>query len=161
MLPDQLTELLIVGQVAIAMLLGAFIGLEREVQEKPAGLRTHMLVAGAATLFVALSDYVVNELSSQYGGGVISSDPVRIIAAVVTGVSFLGAGTIIRQKPGGHIEGLKTAASLLFAASEGIAVGLSLWILALGVTGLALFTLRIMPSIKPFFLHSQDKQEGE
>ncbi len=160
MLHRVIGELLTVGQVAAAMVLGAFIGAEREVQEKPAGLRTHMLVAGSATLLVALSNHVIRELSNQFGGVVISSDPVRVIAAVITGVSFLGAGTIIRQRPGGHIEGLTTAASLLFAASAGIAVGLSLWVLAVGVTGLALFTLRVVPSIKPFFLRSKEKKDG-
>ena len=66
MLYRVIRELLTVGKVAAAMILGAFIGVEREVKDKPAGLRTHMLVAGAATLLVALSNHVIRELSNQF-----------------------------------------------------------------------------------------------
>jgi putative Mg2+ transporter-C (MgtC) family protein len=90
-------QLQILGEVALAMLLGAVLGLEREIAHKPAGLRTHMMVAGAAALLVALGDIIVRHFDARMGQTVVQSDPLRIIEAVITGVSFLGAGTIIRR----------------------------------------------------------------
>jgi putative Mg2+ transporter-C (MgtC) family protein len=136
------TEFEILAHVAIAMLLGALIGLEREFKDKPAGLRTHMLVAGAAALLVSLGDVVTSQFHLDLGGQVIQADPIRIMEAVITGVSFLGAGTIIRSRAGGHVEGLTTAASLLFAAAVGICAALWQIVLALGITALVLVTLR-------------------
>jgi putative Mg2+ transporter-C (MgtC) family protein len=122
--------------------MGAIIGLEREFKDKPAGLRTHMLVAGAAALLVSLGDVVTNQFHLELGGQVVQADPIRIMEAVITGVSFLGAGTIIRSRAGGQVEGLTTAATLLVAAALGICIALSQIVLALGVTALVLITLR-------------------
>jgi putative Mg2+ transporter-C (MgtC) family protein len=132
----------ILAYVGLAMVLGAVIGFEREIEDKPAGLRTHMLVAGAAALFVALGGVVVRRFGVGLGNDLVRSDPVRIIQAVVTGVSFLGAGTILRHGAKHHVEGLTTAASILFAAAVGVCVALSQLVLAVGVTVLVLFTLR-------------------
>jgi putative Mg2+ transporter-C (MgtC) family protein len=136
------TEFQILAYVAVAMLLGAIVGLEREFKDKPAGLRTHMLVSGAAAVLVALGDVVVSYFQLEFGGQVVQTDPIRIIGAVITGISFLGAGTIIRSKVGGQVEGLTTATTLLIAAAVGICVALSQIILALGITVLVLITLR-------------------
>jgi putative Mg2+ transporter-C (MgtC) family protein len=140
----QGTDFEILAYVAVAMLLGAIIGLEREFKEKPAGLRTHMLVAGAAALLVSLGDVVTSQFQLELGGQVVQSDPIRIIEAVITGVSFLGAGTIIRHRGKNQVEGLTTAASLLFAASLGVCIALSRAMLAVGLTLLVLVTLRGM-----------------
>ncbi len=128
--------------VALAVLLGAAIGFEREIEDKPAGLRTHMLVAGAAALLVALGDVIIQHFNVALGSELVRSDPTRIIQAVVTGVSFLGAGTIIRHSSTRQVEGLTTAASILFAAAVGVCVALSQLVLAVGVTALVLVTLR-------------------
>ena len=132
-------QLKIVFYVIVSMFLGAAVGFDRELADKPAGLRTHMLVAGSATLLVALGQIIVREyhVDSQ----IVRTDPIRIISAIITGVSFLGAGTIIR---GGsdRVKGLTTAASLLFVAAVGICVALSKLVLAVGVTIIALLTLR-------------------
>ena len=101
-----------------------------------------MLVAGAAALLVTLGDVVTSQFHLDLGGQVIQADPIRIMEAVITGVSFLGAGTIIRSRAGGHVEGLTTAASLLFAAAVGICAALWQIVLALGITALVLVTLR-------------------
>jgi putative Mg2+ transporter-C (MgtC) family protein len=135
-------ELKILACVALAILLGAVIGLEREFEGKPAGLRTHMLVAGAAALLVTLGDVVVEHFAVDVGGQLVRSDPVRIIEAVITGVSFLGAGTILRRGGLSQVEGLTTAASILFTAAVGVSVALSQFVIALGATGLVLVTLR-------------------
>jgi putative Mg2+ transporter-C (MgtC) family protein len=132
----------ILAGVALAMILGGATGLEREAKDKPAGLRTHMLVAGAAAFLVALSDVAIQRFSADLATGLVRSDPIRIIEAVITGISFLGAGTILRHKGSDHVEGLTTAASLLFVAALGICVALSQVLLAIGVTALVLVTLR-------------------
>lgn len=135
-------ELIILGDVALAMLLGAFIGLEREFKDKPAGLRTHILVAGASALLVALGDVIATQFYLDLGGQVVQADPTRIMEAVIIGVSFVGAGTIIRSRDGSEVEGLTTAASLLVSAGVGICVVLSQIVLAVGITILVLVTLR-------------------
>lgn len=143
-------EVAILIQLAAAMLLGALIGLDREAAQQPAGLRTHMLVAGASALLIALGELTVEQLTGELGGQVIGADPIRIIASIITGVSFLGAGTIIRtrQTPEGDVKGLTTAASLLFVSVVGITVALSQWILAIGATLIALLVLRLIPFLE-------------
>jgi putative Mg2+ transporter-C (MgtC) family protein len=130
----------ILGQVAIAMALGGLIGLEREFADKPAGLRTHMLIAGAAALLVGLGDTMIRRFGAA--GDLVRSDPTRVIEAVVAAVGFLGAGMIIRRGGTDQVEGLTTAASVLFAAAVGICVALTEFLLAIGVTALDLATLR-------------------
>jgi putative Mg2+ transporter-C (MgtC) family protein len=133
----------ILGEVAIAMVLGGLIGLEREFADKPAGLRTHMLIAGAAALLVGLGDAMIRRFGAA--GDLVRSDPTRVIEAVVTAVGFLGAGMIIRRGDD-RVGGLTTAASVLFAAAVGICVALTEYLLAIGVTVLDLATLR---GVKP------------
>ena len=136
------SQLRILSLVALAMGLGAVIGFERELADKPAGLRTHMIVAGAASLFVALGDVLVRHFDMGISHDVLRTDPIRVIEAVITGVSFLGAGTIIRAESDRRVEGLTTAASILLAAAVGVCVTMTQITLAVGVTALALLTLR-------------------
>ncbi|MGH8397940.1 MAG: MgtC/SapB family protein [Gammaproteobacteria bacterium] len=139
---DWQTQLIIIGQVILAMILGGLIGFERELANKPAGFRTHTLVAGAAALFMAVAAAAENYLHLS---GTVVIDPLRVAAAIVTGVSFLGAGTIFRSS-GEHskVGGLTTAATIWTAAAVGIAVALGQLIAAIGVTILALIVLRGM-----------------
>lgn len=134
------TQFAIIGEVALAILLGGLIGLERELSRKPAGLRTHMLVAGASALLVCLSRVIMTEISLEPSApALIRFDPVRIIEAIVTGLGFIGAGTIIRNnQEKGSIEGLTTAASILFAGAIGISVAIHQFFLAAGATILVL-----------------------
>src|ERR1051325_6240738 len=104
---DFTFELQTLGYVAAGMALGGAIGFERELADKPAGMRTHMLVAGAAALLVALGDKLIEHFSKY--DGLIRGDPIGLIAVTVTGVSFLGAGTIIRRDHQSPVEGLTTA----------------------------------------------------
>lgn len=110
--------------VAFSILLGGLIGLEREIADKPAGLRTHMLVAGASTLLVILGDFMIRQYSGSPLVDAVMADPIRIMEAIITGISFLGAGTIIFRNREESVEGLTTAASILFAAAIGITVAL-------------------------------------
>ncbi len=134
----MINQLQLLGMVALSIVLGGLIGFDRELADKPAGLRTHMLVAGSATLLVGLAPVLVTGFAAD--PALVQSDPVRVMEAVITGVAFLGAGTIIRQKAG--VEGLTTAASLLFVAAVGMTVALSQYALALGLTVLNLLVLR-------------------
>ena len=139
-----MSELEILGTVVVALILGGLIGLEREDAEKPAGLRTHMLVAAAAALFVDLGDVMIVHFNQRTLGNMVQADPLRLIEALAAGISFLGAGTILRRKHGESVEGLTTAASILFTAGLGISVALSQYIVAVGATLLALITLRLI-----------------
>ena len=117
----------------VSLALGTVVGWERQVGRKPAGLRTHALVCMGSTLFVLLTVHA----ASDYGGGTV--DPTRIIHGVVTGVGFLGAGSILRQE--GFVHGLTTAASIWIVAAIGVAVGVHAWSLAITGTVLALVVL--------------------
>jgi putative Mg2+ transporter-C (MgtC) family protein len=137
-----MTQLRMLLDVALAMALGSVIGLERELARKSAGLRTHMLVAGAAAMLVEGARGLLEQFVITGASPLVRFDPIPVITAVVTAVGFLGAGTIIRQPQGEHVEGLTTAASMLFAATVGTAASLRLYALAVGATLLALVTLR-------------------
>ena len=128
-------------KVVFAMFLGGLMGLERELANKPAGLRTHMLVAGSSSLLVVLGDVMITNYGGGTLGGVIQTDPIRIMEAIITGISFLGAGTIIFRNRDETVEGLTTAASILFAAAIGIAVALHRYLLATILTVIAIVIL--------------------
>jgi putative Mg2+ transporter-C (MgtC) family protein len=97
-------QLEILAYVALAMVLGAVLGVDREIAHRPAGLRTHMMVSGAAALLVALGELIVRNFEAEQGHTLIQTDPLRVIEAVITGVSFLGAGTILRRLNSGSRE---------------------------------------------------------
>lgn len=132
----------LLGQVAFAMVLGGLLGLERELAGKPAGLRTHMFVAGAAAVVMLLGDVLVTRFTLEEATGTVQTDPIRLFEAIIAGISFLGAGAIIRNEAGSRVEGLTTAASLLFVATLGIAVGIRSYGFAVGLSLLGLFVSR-------------------
>lgn len=134
----------ILAEVCGAVAIGGAVGLERESANRPAGLRTHSLVCATATLLVGLSDLLVDRFASTTLPDVVRADPIRIVEAVVTGVSFLGAGTIFVDRSARSVEGLTTAASLLAVAALGVAIGLGQYVLALAVTLLVLVLLRVV-----------------
>jgi putative Mg2+ transporter-C (MgtC) family protein len=122
----------------IAMVLGGLIGLEREKQNKPAGLRTHVLIAAAACLFLFLGKHLSIGLSQRLPEDAMGIDPTRILHAIIVGISFIGAGTILKSREDQVIRYLTTAATVLVAAGIGIAVGAHLYVLAAGATVLTL-----------------------
>lgn len=141
-------QITIMTQVALAMLLGGLIGFERELADKPAGLRTHIIVAAASALFMALGDPLLEHFKQYAQDSLVRADPTRIVHAIITGISFLGAGTIFRHQEGEHVEGLTTAASILLASAIGICVGLDQWLLAFNITLLCLLVLRGLKPIE-------------
>lgn len=127
-------------RIAIAGVLGAAVGLERELRAKEAGTRTHFLVAMGSALFTILSQYGFDESLKIYSS-FASFDPSRIAAQVVTGIGFIGAGTIIFQK---HVvKGLTTAAGLWATAAIGMTGATGLYALAIGSTVLVLCCLEV------------------
>lgn len=132
---------------AYAMLLGGVIGFERELKNRPAGFRTHTLVAGAAALLMALSQlpmWVEPALSPI----TLRADPLRLVEAVIAGVSFIGAGTIFARRQEDHVAGITTAASLLMVAVIGLLVGLHHFVLATAATALTLGVLIMLSYIE-------------
>lgn len=131
-------------KLLLSFVLGGIVGFEREAHEKPAGLRTHILVAMAATLFTLLS------LSNAFGDPAeIARDPARVASGILTGMGFLGAGVIISVH--GHVKGITTAASLWITAAVGMAVGIGEYGLAIFTTFLVLLTLTVLVWIEKRF----------
>ncbi len=127
-------------RLAVAALLGGSIGFERECRAKDAGVRTHFLVALGSALFMILSQYGFNDLAGHFPH--LSYDPSRIASQVVTGIGFIGAGTIIFQK---HvIKGLTTAAGLWVTSAIGLTCGSGMYTLAIATTLLVLICLETL-----------------
>ncbi len=125
-------------RLILAAILGGVIGLEREISGKPAGLRTNLLICVGATLLTELS-VAVSNLAAP---GVRTADPARIAAQIVSGIGFLGAGTIIQAR--GSVVGLTTAATLWVVAAIGMAVGAQAYMEAVGTTILVIATLFLL-----------------
>jgi putative Mg2+ transporter-C (MgtC) family protein len=134
----------IIFKLALACILGALIGLERESLNRPAGLRTYTLVCVGSTLAMIVSI----DIYMQYYQ-TVNADPGRIAAQVVSGIGFLGAGTIMRE--GASVRGLTTAAGLWVVACIGLAVGAGLYIPAVATTILILFVLIYFIRFEQFF----------
>ena len=142
-------ELWILLRLLIAAALSGLIGYERERTGKQAGLRTHMLVAVGAALFVSFTElFTIDSLPlappGPPGNLRLQIEPLATVEAIVTGISFLGAGTIFVSGRHGRVKGLTTAASIWVTAAVGIAVGLERYILAGGTTVLILVILQVL-----------------
>ena len=133
----------VVLRVLLAALAGALVGLEREFHGRAAGMRTHMMVALGAALAAMIGLFTVHELG-------ISSDPMRVGAQVISGVGFLGAGTILLRGGGSRITGLTTAAGLWTAASIGLAVGIGFYVGAFMTVVAAMLTFTLITSLEHF-----------
>ena len=123
----------VIFRIALSLILSTLIGFERERNQSNAGLKTHAIVGISATMIALLQSQIVHEtlaraLADPTLPEVVRSDPARLIAQVVSGVGFLGAGTIIVTKR--NISGLTTAASIWFVASLGLSVGMGYYLIA-------------------------------
>lgn len=131
----------------VAAMLGGVIGLEREYRAKEAGFRTHFLVALGSGLFMILSQFGFNDVLGHYER--VSLDPSRIASQVVTGIGFIGAGTIIFQK---HVvRGLTTAAGLWVTSAIGMTAGAGMYVLSIATTVLVLLCLEALYFILQHF----------
>ena len=131
------TLLDIILRLLLAAALGAGIGYQRERANKPAGLRTHILISLGSALFTVVSIF-------GFGGGV---DPSRVAAGVVAGIGFIGAGVILRGVRGEHVVGLTTAASIWAVAAIGMAAGVGMYLIATIVAAITVLVLMI-PTVK-------------
>ncbi len=126
------------ARLAVAGGLGAAVGFERELRDREAGIRTHLLVSLGSALFTIVSAFGFHEFLTN-GGSVVRADPTRIAAQIVTGIGFLGAGAIIRE--GLSVRGLTTAATLWVVAAIGMASGAGYYGPAVATTVLTIFAL--------------------
>ncbi len=137
---------IVFGKLLIAAILGGFIGWEREKRGRPAGLRTHLLLCVGVTLMMLVSEHIFVHYQVYKSDSVLRIDPARIAAQVVTGVGFLGAGTIMRFKA--SVRGLTTAASLWIVSGIGLAVGSGFILPAIFTTIIAIATLIFLPKVE-------------
>ena len=141
-------------RLLLAALLAGVIGIERELREQEAGLRTHMLVCVGATMFMLVGVYGWSgyELGNDIG---VVVDPSRVASYVVSGIGFLGAGAIIRH--GINVKGLTTAASLWVVAAIGVAVGAGMYSLAVATTALVILALWPLSQVKQLLKGKADE----
>ena len=142
-------------RIFVAALLGGLIGLEREYRAKEAGFRTHFLVAMGSALFMIVSAYGFSDI--QMNDATSRWDVSRIAAQVVSGIGFIGAGTIIFRKQENMVSGLTTAAGLWVTAAIGLACGGGMYVLAIAASIMVLVGLEAFN----FFLRKLDKHRKE
>ena len=126
-------------KILLSIFCGSLIGFERELKDKPAGMRTYMLISTGATMFTIVGVY----FAEQWQG---TADPMRVSAQVVTGVGFLGAGTIMYSR--GHITGLTSAAAIWLSAAVGMAIGVDFMVFGVLVTLLSVISLIFLGKIE-------------
>jgi putative Mg2+ transporter-C (MgtC) family protein len=146
--PDLNSQLEPLLRLVVALVLGAVVGLERELQRMPAGFRTHALVGLGSAIFTVVSAFAF--ISPV-------SDPTRIAAQIVTGVGFLGGGAILHYR--GAVRGLTTAASLWSVAAIGMAAGAGLYVIAVGGAVLVVVTLELLDRVEARLKKRQGRVE--
>ena len=132
----------IIFKLLLSAFLGGLIGLERELHARAAGLRTHILVAIGSTLIMMISNYMFLLYQDQTASTVVRLDPARIAAMTITGIGFLGAGTIIQSKE--IVRGLTTAACLWVIAAVGLSVGCGFYLPAVMTSIIGLVALYLL-----------------
>lgn len=148
-LRTHIPELEIVVRLTMATVLGALVGLERELRDHAAGLRTHMLTAAAAALFTVLTlelHLEVREASADQ----IAADPIRVVEAVTAGVAFLAAGAIIHGH--GTVHGLTTGAGMWLAGAIGVACGIGRFTIAIMAMVLTVIVLSLFSAVERLLL---------
>lgn len=145
------------GRILLALVLGGAVGLERELRERAAGFRTHILVAVGAAAFTLSSIYGFEGVLSDGIAADYQFDPARVAAQIVSGIGFLGAGAIIRH--GVSVRGLTTAASLWAAAAIGMLAGLAMYALAIGTTIIVVISLSVLRFVEGIMLR-RSSQHG-
>lgn len=148
--PWHLEPLYMAGRLLLALVLGGLIGFEREKNSSAAGFRTHILVCLGSALIMLLSAYGFPEFASEPN---VRMDPARLAAQVISGIGFLGAGTILRN--GMSITGLTTAASLWVVAAIGLSAGAGFYFAAILTTMMVLMSLWILSAVEKKFFRTK------
>lgn len=136
---DLPSTLELCGRLAMAAAMGGALGFEREINDHPAGLRTHIAVCVGAALFGIVSGYAFTEFDTDRNSTTYHIDVTRVASQVVTGMGFLGGGTILKYGP--NVKGLTTAASIWVTAAIGLAVAFGSYTIALTATAVVLLSL--------------------
>lgn len=142
----------VIVRLLLATLLSGLVGLEREVSGRAAGFRTHILVCVGSTLIMLTGIYLLEEMK-----GVVQVDPARMAGQVVSGIGFLGAGTIIQFRD--SVRGLTTAASLWTSAGIGLAIGAGFYVGALAATAIVLVVLLMLSRLEQTWVGSKRKPD--
>lgn len=150
-------ELEIAVRFVLAALCSGAIGLDRELRDRPAGLRTHMLTALAAALFTVITFEIFHTVRKLENDANV--DPIRIIEAVTAGVAFLAAGAIIQNR--GRVEGLTTGAGMWLAGALGVTCGAGYYVLALIATALALVIMSALHRLEKWLGNDNKKPAAE
>lgn len=137
----------IAARLALAAFLGAVIGFEREWRQRPAGLRTHILICLSAALIAILTIEISH--MSVFTGDTVRFDPVRLVEAVTAGVAFLAAGLIVFAR--GEVHGLTTGAGMWLASAVGLSCGLGFWQIGLFACALAVIVLSVLHQVEKRF----------
>lgn len=148
----MLSETQVILRLAASVILGGFIGLERQVHRRSAGLRTHILVCLGSCLIMLTSIYLFDIYKNE-----VPIDPGRIAAGVITGIGFLGAGTIIRERA--EVRGLTTAASLWVVAAIGMTVGCGFYSAGLYSAAFTLIALFFFRRLEAKILGKEEKKQ--
>ena len=146
MYAEILADLALLPRLIVAMILAGILGWEREATGKAAGLRTHMLVGIGAALFVIIGELIVARF--QHYGDIVRFDPIRVLEAIVAGISFIGAGMIFVSQDRSRVRNLTTAASILTTAAVGLTVGLEHYVLAAGATAVLFVVLHNVQDVE-------------
>lgn len=149
------SQIQIIFQLVLSILLGGIIGLERETKGKAAGFQTYSLVALGACIFTIVS---FGLFDSFYGKMNVDFDPSRIVLAVATGIGFIGAGVIF-QRDLTHLEGITTASGLWCVAAIGVALGSGLYLLAIASSLLVIIIFMIFGKIETKYLAKSVKKK--
>ncbi len=153
--PTWLPFPVISARLLFAALLGGAIGFEREWRNRPAGIRTHILVCVAAATIAILTLEIVH--APVFGRESITVDPIRVVEAVTAGVAFLAAGTIMFSR--GEVQGLTTGAGMWLAGAVGLACGLGLWQIAILGAGLVIVVLGLLHTFEEKLGIASDKKD--
>ena len=154
---SQAGELRILLNILIASVLTGIIGSEREISQKPAGFRTNMLVGASATLLISIGPLLLENFASypyeeaRKFDELLQVDPMRLIEAIVVGVSFIGGGTILKSEDKEKVRYLTSAATILLSAGVGIAVAVEKYVLAIGITIFVFIVNRIIGRVEKRF----------
>lgn len=141
------SDLNIFLRIVVSLVLAGFLGWEREHAGKAAGLRTHILVGVASTLFIVIGEFMA--VSFRAYGDHVRFDAANLIGAIVTGISFLGAGIIVFKRDITEVRGLTTAAGILMTSAIGMLVGLERYVLAVGSTAIVFGVLHLVQYLEP------------
>lgn len=155
---DVSGQLFILLKIFIAAILAGAVGFERELRKKPAGLRTHMIVGAGSCLLVSLSALTVNFFQMR-AEKIIETDPIRTIQAIIIGLGFMGAGTILKKQSTNEIKYLTTAASFFISSGIGIGVAIEQYVLCVGVALLFVILNPVLYKVENFIKNEKRSEE--